>query len=39
MVYRYQEDLMLDTLAVLKRFRQALPPLDDAPPEEDELSA
>lgn len=27
MSYRYQEDLMIDTLAVLKRFRKSLPPL------------
>ncbi len=29
MVYRYQEDLMIDTLAVLRRFRTRLPPLPE----------
>ncbi|MCB9597853.1 MAG: ABC transporter substrate-binding protein [Sandaracinaceae bacterium] len=30
MVYRYQEDLMIDTLADMRRFRARLPPVDDA---------
>ena len=29
MSYRYQEDLMIDTLAVLRRFRKSLPPLEE----------
>ncbi|MCA9605461.1 MAG: ABC transporter substrate-binding protein [Myxococcales bacterium] len=28
MVYRYQEDLMIDTLATMRRFRNQLPPLE-----------
>ena len=30
MSYRYQEDLMIDTLAVLRRFRKSLPPLEES---------
>ncbi len=29
MVYRYQEDLMIDTLATMRRFRNRLPPIEE----------